>query len=95
MVDCLQLPGMKVLKDKEEIESELVFLFKSFNIQKINEIIPSGALKASQGSQFVSVSQEIELSFLHSKASIIPVRQKTATAGSQAPGGPDGEAGSV
>ena len=47
MVDCLQLPGMKVLKDKEEIESELVFLFKSFNIQNINEIIPSGALKAS------------------------------------------------
>lgn len=47
---------MKMLKDKEEIESELVFLFKSFNINNINEIIPSGTLKASQGSQFVSIS---------------------------------------
>ena len=47
IIDCLQLPGMKVLKDKEEIESELVFLFKSFNIQNVNDILPSGILKAS------------------------------------------------
>ena len=49
MIDCLQMPNMKILKDREEIESELVFLFKSFSIQNINEIIPSGILKASQG----------------------------------------------
>lgn len=47
MIDCLQMPAMKGLKDKEEIEAELVFLFKSFNIQNINEIVPSGILKAS------------------------------------------------
>ena len=68
---------MKPMKDKEEIESELVFLFKSFNIMNANEIIPSGTLKASQGSQFVSVSQEIELSYLNSKPTIIPIRQKS------------------
>jgi hypothetical protein len=56
VIDLLQMPNMKMLKDKEEIESELVFLFKSFNINNINEIIPSGTLKASQGSQFVSIS---------------------------------------
>ena len=71
------MPAMKVMKDKEDIESELVFLFKSFNIQNINEIVPSGTLKASQGSQFMSVGQEIELSYLSSKAGIIPVRQKS------------------
>lgn len=68
------MPNMKVLKDREEIESELVFLFKSFSIQNINEIIPSGILKASQGQNFVSVSQEIELSYLNSKTPVIPVR---------------------
>ena len=41
------MPNMKVIKDKEEIESELVFLFKTFQIQNINEIIPSGTLKAA------------------------------------------------
>ena len=50
IIDCLQMPNMKVIKDKEEIESELVFLFKTFQIQNINEIIPSGTLKAAQGS---------------------------------------------
>ena len=91
IIDCLQLPNMKSLKDKEEIESELVFLFKSFNINNINEIIPSGTLKASQGSQFVSVAQEIELSYLASKKSLIPIRQKTATQNQTAPDGPDSE----
>jgi len=81
MIDCLQMPHMKNLKEKEEIESELVFLFKSFNIQNINEIIPSGTLKASQGSQIMSVSQDIELSFLNSKPAIIPIRQKSASQG--------------
>ena len=48
MIDCLHhMPHFKNLKEKEEIESELVFLFKTFNIQNINEIIPSGTLKAS------------------------------------------------
>lgn len=77
MVDCLQMPNMKGIKDKEEIESELVFLFKSFNIQNMNEIVPSGVLKAVQGSHFTSVSQEIELSYISSKSSVIPFRQKT------------------
>jgi len=38
---------MKMLKDKEEIEAELVFLFKSFNIQQLNEIGYNGILKAA------------------------------------------------
>jgi len=71
------MPNMKILKDREEIESELVFLFKSFSIQNINEIIPSGILKAFQGQNFVSVSQEIELSYLNSKTPVIPIRQKS------------------
>ena len=58
------MPNMAKQKDKEEMESEIVFLFKSFNINNINEIIPAGTLKASQGSQFVSVAQEIELSYM-------------------------------
>ena len=32
IIDCLQMPNMKLVKDREEIESELVFLFKSFQI---------------------------------------------------------------
>ena len=72
------MPGMAKLKDKEEMESEIVFLFKSFNINNINDIIPSGTLKASHGGQVVSVAQEIELSFLHSKSQLIPIRQKSS-----------------
>ena len=91
MIDCLQMPAMKNLKDKEEIEAELVFLFKSFNIQNINEIVPSGFLKASvQGAQFISISQEIELSYIGGKPSVIPFRQKSTGPAA----GADGMAGS-
>lgn len=65
---------MAQVKDKEEMESELVFLFKSFNINNISEILPTGVLKASQGNQFVSVAQEIELSYLASRPPLIPIR---------------------
>lgn len=91
MIDCLQMPAMKGLKEKEEIEAELVFLFKSFNIANINEIMPSGALKAVQGSQFISVSQEIEISYISSKASVIPFRQKTTSPPGTAPDSASGD----
>jgi len=54
---------------------EIEALFKAMNINNLQDIQPSGALKAMQTNQFQSISQQIELLYLASKQSFLPVRQ--------------------
>jgi len=78
---------MKNAKDVQEIEMEIAVLFKAFNIN-YNEIPPSGLLTALKKGHYSCVPQEIELSFMNSKGSVIPIRQRTS---SPPPNGAAGE----
>lgn len=77
---------MKNAKDVQEIEMEIAVLFKAFNIN-YNEIPPSGLLSALKKGHYSCVPQEIELSFMNSKGSVIPIRQRTSSPPPNGPGG--------
>jgi hypothetical protein len=59
------------LTGSEEIKLEIELLFKALQVQNINQIGSSSALKASQTCQFASLLQEIELSYLFQMCQIL------------------------